>query len=80
MFSKGGQIIPPLGSNLMLGGTPNADFFKIHKGYAEFGSYMGTICPHVTIPKTISSILQNTKSLFTVETIELDTFYRVYSH
>jgi len=27
--------------------SPKAEFLKIHKRYAELGSYIGTNCPHV---------------------------------
>jgi hypothetical protein len=29
--------------------SPKAEFLKIHKRYAELGSYIGTNCPHVEI-------------------------------
>ena len=48
---KGGDnLSPPLESNLMLGAeSPKADFLKMHKRYAEFGSYIGTNCPYVEL-------------------------------
>ena len=29
--------------------SPNAEFLKMHKRYAELGSYIGANCPHVVI-------------------------------
>jgi len=29
--------------------SPKAEFLKMHKRYAELGSYIGANCPHVVI-------------------------------
>ena len=44
--------------------SPKAEFLKVHKRYAELGSYIGTNCPHVVIENKlkvnwIKALLQN---------------------